>query len=341
MAKRIVKAEENSDRRSSERSDTPNDRKATFRSRFNNLSRQKVMTWLIPAGLLLLMTMGAMAQMGLLPHIDKQSGQKYGWFGTEPAVHTTSLWNPFAAAPAATSQNLQLSKEYVYAGDRLLAIEETGSGSATPSPTVSPTPTLTPNPCNSNFNDDFNDSLMNASIWSPYQFSNNPSPVYERNGMLEIVGITHPTDNTYAGYITNCSYPIIGTTITSELVQGVTYNGSGGTVHWFGYDNANFGTGVRFAIYAFDYSINFYDQTFIYDPVQHRWLRIRDDTATQTVYFESSPDGTNWTVRASFYRGSSYDSYSEKLIQMAGTTGGQTGTDTVKVDNLSYTNSNN
>lgn len=40
-----------------------------------------------------------------------------------------------------------------------------------------------------------------------------------------------------------------------------------------------------------------------YDPVAHRWLRIRhagDTSSTGTIYFEASPDGSNWSAPAIF-----------------------------------------
>ena len=50
--------------------------------------------------------------------------------------------NPFLPAPPAP----QLSKEYIYAGSRLLAVEDAGAGQGNPTPTPTPTPTLTPTP---------------------------------------------------------------------------------------------------------------------------------------------------------------------------------------------------
>lgn len=50
---------------------------------------------------------------------------------------------------ATTTNTLQLSKEYIYAGSRMLAVEDYGIASIptiTPTPTVTPTPTETPAP---------------------------------------------------------------------------------------------------------------------------------------------------------------------------------------------------
>ncbi|MGI8542884.1 MAG: discoidin domain-containing protein, partial [Aridibacter sp.] len=142
MAKRIVNLADESIDESSNKTDKTKtkSKKQALITRLRNIERRKLFSNFAIVGLLLLVSIGAMAQMGLLPHIDKQSGQKYGWFGAELSADTTRLWNPFAAPPQ--SGTPQLSKEYVYAGDRLLAIEETGSGaSSTPTPTATTTPT--------------------------------------------------------------------------------------------------------------------------------------------------------------------------------------------------------
>ncbi len=56
------------------------------------------------------------------------SGKKTGWFGRELPKHATSAWNPFPP-PNPTPQ---LSKEYVYAGSRLLAVEDANATAAPP-----------------------------------------------------------------------------------------------------------------------------------------------------------------------------------------------------------------
>jgi hypothetical protein len=140
MAKRIVNPEDNLSKDSSNKTDGTNTKKLGLINRLRNIERRKLFSNIAVIGLILLVSIGALAQLGLLPHKDKQSGQKYGWFGQELAINATSLWNPFASSPQTGTP--QLSKEYVYAGDRLLAIEETGSGaSSTPTPTATPTPT--------------------------------------------------------------------------------------------------------------------------------------------------------------------------------------------------------
>lgn len=76
-----------------------------------------------------------MAANGWLPRTDPLSGKKTGWFGKELPNNAASSWNPFSAPmPPSTPQ---LSKEYIYAGSRLLAVEDANAGGApTPTPAI-------------------------------------------------------------------------------------------------------------------------------------------------------------------------------------------------------------
>ncbi len=81
----------------------------------------------------LLIALGVFASNGWLPRTDPITGKKFGWFGKELPRNAASSWNPFAAPlPGGTPQ---LSKEYIYAGGRLLAVEDANAGGATPTPT--------------------------------------------------------------------------------------------------------------------------------------------------------------------------------------------------------------
>lgn len=84
--------------------------------------------------LLLLVTLGIFAANDWLPKTDSITGKKTGWFGRELPPNASSSWNPLA--PPIPNPTPQLSKEYIYAGSRLLAIEDANvSGGATPTPT--------------------------------------------------------------------------------------------------------------------------------------------------------------------------------------------------------------
>lgn len=87
--------------------------------------------------LVFLVGLGVLAANGWLPRTDSLTGKKTGWFGKELPENASSSWNSFAAPmPSGTPQ---LSKEYIYAGSRLLAVEDANAGSgSTPTPTPPP-----------------------------------------------------------------------------------------------------------------------------------------------------------------------------------------------------------
>ena len=115
----------------------------TITNKLGKKSKEKIFQMIVAAGLLILLVLGAFGQMGWLPNTNVETGKRTGWFGTEIAkTSESSNWNPFAETKSPQAAP-QLSKEYIYAGSRLLAIEEAGGG-ATPTPTLTPTPTPTP-----------------------------------------------------------------------------------------------------------------------------------------------------------------------------------------------------
>lgn len=78
---------------------------------------------------ILLMT-GVMARNGWFPNTDPMTGERTGWFGKKLPKNAPSSWNPFAMpSPTPTPQ---LSREYIYAGSRLLAVEDVGANAAPP-----------------------------------------------------------------------------------------------------------------------------------------------------------------------------------------------------------------
>ncbi len=82
------------------------------------------------AAALLLITLGVFARNGWLPHTDELTGEKRGWFGNKLPKNAGSTWNPLSAPlPTPTPQ---LSKEYIYAGSRLLAVEDANASASPP-----------------------------------------------------------------------------------------------------------------------------------------------------------------------------------------------------------------
>ncbi len=80
------------------------------------------------AAAIFLITLGIFASNGWLPSTDPMTGRKTGWFGKTLPKNATSAWNPFPP-PSPTPQ---LSKEYIYAGSRLLAVEDANATAAPP-----------------------------------------------------------------------------------------------------------------------------------------------------------------------------------------------------------------
>ena len=81
-------------------------------------------------GLIVLIGIGVLASNGWFPTTDPVSGKRNGWFGKPIAKNAPSSWNPLAMPTA--SPTPQLAKEYVYAGSRLLAVEDANANAAPP-----------------------------------------------------------------------------------------------------------------------------------------------------------------------------------------------------------------
>lgn len=92
--------------------------------------RKRLVIGFIVLLLTALIALGVMAKNNWLPHTDPLTGKKTGWFGKELPNNVSSSWNPFAAP--SPSPPPQLAKEYVYAGSRLLAVEDAGANAAPP-----------------------------------------------------------------------------------------------------------------------------------------------------------------------------------------------------------------
>ena len=92
--------------------------------------RKRVLVYLTASALLLLITIGVMGRNGWLPRTDAMTGEKFGWFGSKLPKNAGSTWNPFAAPlPNPTPQ---LSKEYIYAGSRMLAVVDANANETPP-----------------------------------------------------------------------------------------------------------------------------------------------------------------------------------------------------------------
>ncbi len=96
----------------------------------SNAKRKRVFVYFGVSSLLLLIVIGAMGRNGWLPRTDAMTGEKFGWFGAKLPKNAGSTWNPLAAPlPTATPQ---LSKEYIYAGSRMLAVVDANANETRP-----------------------------------------------------------------------------------------------------------------------------------------------------------------------------------------------------------------
>ncbi|MBA3352531.1 MAG: VCBS repeat-containing protein [Blastocatellia bacterium] len=77
-----------------------------------------------------LIAVGVLAKNGWLPSTDTVTGRKTGWFGRPLSKNASSSWNPFAST--LPDPVPQLSKEYLYAGSQLLAVEDANANAAPP-----------------------------------------------------------------------------------------------------------------------------------------------------------------------------------------------------------------
>ncbi len=97
---------------------------------FKVKNRKKLFVGISAFCLIAVIALGAMASNGWLPSTDPMTGEKTGWFGNKLPRNASSSWNPLAAPlPSPTPQ---LSKEYLYAGSRLLAVEDANANAAPP-----------------------------------------------------------------------------------------------------------------------------------------------------------------------------------------------------------------
>lgn len=102
----------------------------SLKSRQLAQKRKKLLGRFCALSLALLITIGIFARNSWFPSTDPLSGRKTGWFGYTLPDDAGSAWSPFAG-PLPTP-TLQLSKEYIYAGQRILAVEDANANMVVP-----------------------------------------------------------------------------------------------------------------------------------------------------------------------------------------------------------------
>jgi hypothetical protein len=127
--------------------------------------------------------------------------------------------------------------------------------------------------------DTFDDNVINAAVWYSGQLCQ------EVGGRLEIHLIANET--TYEAYRTNDLYDLTDSSITVEVVQTATVY----TYLEARYDHDN---NTKLSMWLSGGTLETWNTSVSYDPVAHRWWRIRERAGT--TYFDVSPDGYDWTV---------------------------------------------
>ena len=93
--------------------------------------KRKLLYYAGALALTILVTAGIFAKNGWFPTTDPLSGKRTGWFGKPLAKNAPNSWNPIAPDPTPTP--VALSKEYIYAGQRLLSVVDANAQEVPPS----------------------------------------------------------------------------------------------------------------------------------------------------------------------------------------------------------------
>jgi hypothetical protein len=209
-----------------------------------------------------------------------------------PAVSITSvefyegatLLGSDNAAPFSFIWNTVASGSYLL---RAKAIDNRGATTTSAAVSVT-TPT---------FYDDFNDNSLNPGKWH-IRNTNSPAVVSEQSQQLRIT--VPPSTATYNGVGSNATYDMRGGTAQVEVVQAVSQAGWVDNSLILEVDGQNYlqiGDGAGSIV--FRSVVNGVNDQLVntYDPVAHRYWRIRHNLNTNTVSFETSPDSAFWTSR--------------------------------------------
>jgi hypothetical protein len=193
----------------------------------------------------------------------------------------------------------------------------------------------------SQLSDTFDSDTSSASIWAIGNLGTPFGPaapsvlVAETNHQLAITPATNIDANTYSGYVSNNAYSLTGGAVFVQVL-GTASGESGDTQFTIGTDQNHF---AQILVQNGLLYTQVYDGTFHvvgdaagvpYSPAVHAWWRFRESGGT--LYFESSPDVSNWTalagIPAPFATGAVYVNMS------AGTWGSEPGESTAIFANL-------
>ena len=144
--------------------------------------------------------------------------------------------------------------------------------------------------------DNFNDDAQDTTKWS----ASTGDRLREVNGRVEIRALGNQTGGSYLNYQSAATYDLTDSEFRVELVQPLvgTY-GAAAYLQAF-IDNSN---RVQLQVVGGNMNCDSVVGGTVtklakvpYDPVRHRWLRLREQLGT--LYWEVSPDAVVWTVLA-------------------------------------------
>ncbi len=153
-------------------------------------------------------------------------------------------------------------------------------------------------------NDNFDDNVTDNSKWLFGILSRSASnfdpqvQVFEQNGRLTIVPRSSYAPASYNGYVSNLTWDLSQNAATVEMVQKAAGNAS--TIFSIGNNKDNwYGFRAKGNTLYLENRINGVTNgfTFPYDAVLYRFWRIRFNQPTDSILYETSPNGTNWTVK--------------------------------------------
>jgi hypothetical protein len=147
----------------------------------------------------------------------------------------------------------------------------------------------------------FLDSRVDTGMWELWLPDNEPVVVAEDAGQLGIT-IAPNIGRVYNGIQSRGRYDMLGGNARVEVtpasqVIGVETNFSVDVDSSLGFEMSAYANRLHLVVHSSGGVSN--SIAIDYDPIAHRFWRIRHDTVTATMELETSPDGEAWTSRRS------------------------------------------
>lgn len=157
-----------------------------------------------------------------------------------------------------------------------------------------------PGPCGGMYlvSEDFAQPIDTTWFWEVYAGPGTSSTL--DNGQWRLRLPTNSTSDHYAMLLSQRAYDLRGTEMFVENLTVPNPATAAQTSLIAIYDDANnirfqYEQGKLYAAYKKD-DVNMIKAQFTFDPVQHRYWRMREQSGA--FYWETSPDGMNWTIRS-------------------------------------------